>query len=311
MKRIIFNVLLVGCGFAVYGQQDFQLTHYMFDRLSFNPAVAGTDGKLCFTGIGRTQWTKYLGGGSPKTALLNAQVPLKKISSGLGLTVYQDKLGFTKDLDVKLSYSFHRKLGPGVFGAGVSIGLINKSIDGEWVSRDPIENDVVIGTNPQSSMIYDLGLGVYYTAPTFYLGLSSDHLTEVEFSAISANMSRHYYVLAGYNWAIGGNQSRMLKPSILAKSDGQSTIPDINVMYLHNNLVWFGVTYRLKDAIAPMVGINYPVNARSELKIGYSYDITTSSIRTYSSATHELMVNYCMMLRKKLNTERYRNVRFL
>ena len=42
---------MVGMCFAgaTLAQQDPQLTQYMFDRLSINPAVAGTSGQLCAT----------------------------------------------------------------------------------------------------------------------------------------------------------------------------------------------------------------------------------------------------------------------
>jgi hypothetical protein len=34
------------------------------------------------------------------------------------------------------------------------------------------------------------------------------------------------------------------------------------------------------------------------LRIGYSYDVTTSKLKNYSSGSHEIMLNYCFMIVK-------------
>lgn len=83
----------------------------MFDRLSINPGVAGTTGELCGTMLLRQQWTGF--DGHPKTALLNVHGSIKRISSGVGLSVFLDKLGQQKSTYARLSYSFHRKIRTG------------------------------------------------------------------------------------------------------------------------------------------------------------------------------------------------------
>ncbi len=47
------------------------------------------------------------------------------------------------------------------------------------------------------------------------------------------------------------------------------------------------------------------------LKIGYSYDVTTSKLKNYSSGSHEIMLNYCIAIVKPPDVQIYRNVRFL
>jgi hypothetical protein len=51
-------------------------------------------------------------------------------------------------------------------------------------------------------------------------------------------------------------------------------------------MVWLGFSGRTKDALSIMVGYNY----NDLLLFGYSYDITTTNLRKYSSGTHELMI---------------------
>ena len=304
---VAFFTVVAGVALA---QQDPQFTQYMFDRLSVNPAVAGTGGQLCGTALLRQQWTGF--DGAPKTGLLNAHMPINSISSGVGLSIYMDELGQQKSTFARAHYSFHRRFGAGTFGIGVYVGLGSHTLGRNWLARDPVAEDTAIPTNGQSDSGFDLGAGLYYTAPTFWVGISSTHLPETELEDVSISMARHYFVQAGYEWAIGGNKDYVLMPSTLIKSDGTSTQFDLNAMFLYNNMVWLGVSYRTEDAIAPMIGYQHAMlDGRSMLRIGYSYDVTTSTLSNYSSGSHEVMLNYCVSLVKPPKEEFYRNVRFL
>jgi len=311
MRGILTAVVSVVVASASFAQQDPQLTQYMFDRLSINPAVAGTTGQLCATGFYRQQWSGF--DGAPKTGLINAHMPIAKISSGVGLSVYFDELGQQKSNFVRASYSFHRKIGVGTLGIGISAGIIAHSLGNDWIARDPVADDTSIPGNGQSDSKFDMSAGLYYTSPTFWIGLSSTHLTQPELSDVSIASVRHYFVQAGYDWAIKGDKKYVLQPSTLIKSDGTSTQLDLNATFLYNNQVWLGVSYRTEDAIAPLIG--YQMSANKEktamLKIGYSYDVTTSRLKNYSSGSHEIMLNYCMLLVKKPDLQIYKNVRFL
>jgi hypothetical protein len=59
-----------------------------------------------------------------------------------------------------------------------------------------------------------------------------------------------------------------------------------------------------------MLGYQYKPNEKSMLKIGYSYDVTTSRLKNYSSGSHEIMLNYCV-LSEEAGSQIYKNVRFL
>ncbi len=293
----------------MFAQQDPQFTQYMFDRLSVNPAVAGITGQLCATAMYRQQWTGF--DGAPQTGLLNASLPIKQISSGIGLSVYLDELGQQKSTLARLHYSFHRKIGSGTLGIGASAGLVAHSLGNDWRTRDPLGQDATIPQNGANDSGFDLGFGLYYTSPTFWIGLSSTHVAEAELEDVSIKTRRHYWVQAGYDWAIKGDKKYVLQPSVLVKSDATSTQFDLNATFLYNNMVWLGVSYRTEDAIAPMIGFQFKPNDKQMARIGYSYDVTTSELANYSSGSHEIMVNYCVLLVKPPDVQIYRNVRFL
>jgi hypothetical protein len=80
---------------------------------------------------------------------------------------------------------------------------------------------------------------------------------------------------------------------------------DVNLMI--NNKFWIGAGYRVQDAFVLMAGLEIIPN----LKLGYSYDLTTSQIGNYSSGTHEIALGYCFNPVKAVKRQFHRNVRFL
>src|ERR1700728_2512013 len=114
MKKIITSVALVAMGLAAQAQQDAQFSQNFFTKLNTNPGYAGISQAYCGSLIYRDQWLNLPG--NPTTIAFNGDAYLPMIGGGAGLTVYDDKLGFQSNLEVKLSYSYHLILGPGVLG---------------------------------------------------------------------------------------------------------------------------------------------------------------------------------------------------
>lgn len=316
MKKLVLSISLFVVGAGLYAQQDAQFTQNMFNKLAINPGYAGANGGICGTFLSRTQWAGF--DGNPKTNLFSVDALIFN-KHGVGLTVFQDKLGIENSLVAKLAYSYHLTLGPGSLGIGIDAGLLNKSFGSDFIAVDDPTLDPSIPNGGTSASTFDLGLGLYYNIPNkMYVGISTLHMTASELKdvsdaggvgALNYAQSRHYYIMAGYDWDVNGSGKWIIKPSILAKTDAASTQLDINGLVLYNNLVWGGVTYRLEDAIAILAGVNIP--QLPGLKVGVSYDITMSTIGDYSNGSLEFMVKYCTNISKPPKREVYHSVRFL
>ena len=91
MKKILLLALCYLSVNAAYTQSDKNLTHYMFDRISFNPGATGYKG-YCGTVVGREQWvaTDF----APRTFLMNLEGNLQKLNAGVGLSLMNDAIGF-------------------------------------------------------------------------------------------------------------------------------------------------------------------------------------------------------------------------
>lgn len=306
MKKLLIttvSLLLAGLSFA---QQDAQFSQNMFNRLPVNPGVAGSNDAICATLLYRQQWLGFISGGEgiPKTGLLTIDAPVKILHGGIGLTVINDQIGFNNATGARLAYAYSLNLGSGRLGIGLGAGILNMGVDGNnWVVQQ--QNDPNV---PQSSsdLKPDFDFGLYYNTTDLYVGVSSTHLAggNMNLSTATYTVARHYYLLGGYNYSL--NQTWMLKPSFWIKSDLASTQYDVNMSVLYNNLVWGGVSYRVKDAIVALLGMNI-----GSFKVGYSYDITTSRIKNYSSGSHEIMLGYCFKPKVGKPLPLNRNVRFL
>lgn len=321
MKKLslIIASLLIGST-LVWGQQDPQFSQFMYDRLSINPAFAGSKDAICATLIGRQQWSGL--SGQPSTGLLNVSGPINSIKSGIGATVSLDEIGPLSTTAARLSYAYHIKIsGATKLSLGVGIGLISSSLNANWVANNYGENgeftgfgtgigDPSISQQNRQATTFDASFGAYLYNPKYYAGISVVHLNQGDLSEMNIEVARHLYFMGGYDFEL--TPMLTLTPHTLVKTDLASTQVDINATATYNNTFWLGVSYRLEDAIAPMAGYNYQFpDGKSNLRIGYSYDLTTSELNNYSSGSHELMLGYCYKLQKPLPKRVYKNPRFL
>ncbi len=309
MKRVLFGLFLLTLAFTAKAQQDYQFTHYMYDKLSFNPGYAGLNKSICGTIIFREQWSGF--DGNPTTALVNVHAPVKMLRGGLGFTYVSDKLGFESNNLARLSYSYHMGLGVGDLGIGISAGILQKSIQANWITPDgtPAIDDASIAVSGANGLVPDINLGVFYQQNQLYMGISATHLYAPDLTELNISNAKHFWITAGYEYGLGPDLK--LRPSILAKSDAASTQLDVNINVLYKDMIWGGVSYRVSDAIAPMVGYQNNDVGGGTLRIGYAYDVTTSQIKGYSNGSHDIMVNYCFNLEKPKPLQKSKNPRFL
>jgi type IX secretion system PorP/SprF family membrane protein len=175
MKKLLISTAFLFAGFVSTAQQDVQWTQNMFNKLSINPGSAGNNGGICATLLTRSQWMGFEG--APQTHLFSADARIRK--HGIGLTVFQDKLGIESSLIAKLAYAYHLNLGPGELGIGLDIGMISKSFGDEFVAIDDYTLDPSIPNASTSATTFDAGFGLYYSIRNkMYIGISTLHIPQ-------------------------------------------------------------------------------------------------------------------------------------
>ncbi|MCB0760266.1 MAG: type IX secretion system membrane protein PorP/SprF [Flavobacteriales bacterium] len=315
MKQGLILAVLLVVFVSARAQQDPQFTQWMFDQVSFNPGAAGINGMHCVSMFYRDQWDGF--DRDPKTGLFNYQGRVGSMPIGVGLSLFRESLGQERNTMFKVSGNYQLPIGSNVLSAGLSLGGYQKLLGNQWIAIDPVSQDNAINDDERSATSFDLGLGVMFANPgKYYAGLSATHLTGQDLKDLNIKMTQHIYIMGGYNFDL--TSSLKLRSNLLAKSDLNVMTFDLNANVLWNDMVWAGVSYRLQDAIAPMAGFQMSWVGGSgyskipqKVMLGYSYDATTSEIRTYSAGSHEIFVTYCFNIISNPPQNRHANPRFL
>lgn len=339
MRKNFTKLLVLGTVFlSVHSsaQLDPYYTHYMLNKLAFNPAVAGEKDAICVNGLTHQQWLgqkaqdgKYKPGVgewndpvNPATNSFSITAPLLNNQLGVGFQIITDKLGYNKNTymrgSVAWKFNMGRRLPNGntdqTFAVGADFGLVQVQLDG--TKYNPLQSgDPNIPTSLVSGGKFDMGFGVYYTHQRlfdgFYAGISMTHLTAPTInipSAIDWSTNQYLYALAGSRHDFG---NLAVMPSVLIKAIGAPVQVDLGVRAMLNEKIVGGLNMRTGDALSLLLGYYVMPN----LYVGYSYDFTAfSTVRNYtSSGTHELFASFCFDIKTNPPGEpkkRY-NVRYL
>jgi type IX secretion system PorP/SprF family membrane protein len=295
MKKnlLIITALMLSSIAITYGQQQKLLTHFMFDKMSINPGATGMGmlNGICGTAIYRNQWDRV--NGAPNSALFNAEANLSRyFPSAVGISFYHDAIGFARQNNVVLNYSYHLPVGNGMLGMGLGLGLVSYGMNPTWVvPDDPLDPKLPQAVTESN---FDANFGVYYMSNDgWYAGISAVHLPAMELELLNFSTVRHYYGMGGYRQvdAFGVNNLD-LDYNLLIRSDFVKTSADINVRAIWDKMYYGGLTIRPSDAIGIMAGIQLP----NSFIFGYSYDITINKLSNISAGSHELFVRYCYFL---------------
>jgi type IX secretion system PorP/SprF family membrane protein len=324
MRKILPLIAFLLIAAAGFSQHDPQYSMNMYNYQIINPGYCGSNDAICANALYRNQWMGFEG--APTTYLVAANMDIKSISSGAGVTFYSDKLGFETNNGMKLAYCYRIKLGdktnPGSLGIGLAFGFLNKSLDGDWITptyldnptaNDPYEDPAI--PHSESKMAFDVDFGAFYKQAfnkndLLVAGISTTHLNQAQFKFNDLSkmpfLRRHYYITASYYKQLPWPEWE-LRPSVFVKADGATAQFDINLQAIYKRQFWGGVSYRIGDAFVAMAGYTFPNN----LGFGLAYDITTSDIARYSSGSFEVMLRYCFTIEKTTSKTRGSSVRFL
>lgn len=302
-KRIIvlFSIAL-GLIKTINAQQDPLLTHFFYNKMSYNPGATGSEDGISATSVYRNQWDKV--NGAPNSAFLNLEGDASRfIPGGVGLSFFHDAIGFNRQNNLMLNYSYPIKINnTDVLRAGIGIGLLNFGMKPNWVTNDPIALDKSLPGNFSSSGL-DINFGLYYkSAKRFYAGISLTHLNSVNIkhsTSIGNNTFNQIYPVVSHLYIMGGYDTRNIGPGhidiqTLIKSDLNFLSMDLNARYIIDALGYGGITFRNSDAISFAFGYFLP--QIPNFTAGYSYDFTINKLSSVSKGSHEILLRYIYYL---------------
>jgi len=279
-------------------QQDAQFTQYMYNGMYYNPAFAGKEGGFRFSALHRSQWQNYNTssgqGGAPITQLITAQGNLEGKNIGYGLTVVNDQIGATGNLEINLQGSFHKKINRSTLSFGAYVGMFSSSLNyDELIVVNPEPNLPSAGEESRTNL--NFGAGLLFDRGNYYIGLSSRHLNEPVFDfgdgSFENQLKNHSYLLLGYRFRPIGQLS--IEPSFLLKSVSFNNFSyDVSVIATHQNKISGGLAFRGEESISLILG--YSLLKDNSLKLGYAFDLVISGVEAKTPTSHELMLRYAL-----------------
>ena len=279
---------------VVNAQNEGQYTHFMYNRLSYNPAYAGSSGDISLTALYRNQWLGLTlqaptpggeAGSTPQNIMFSFDMPVSWLHGGVGFVLNSMQVGYWENLDIDLDYAFRIFWGPGNLSAAIEVDLNNLKFNtGELHGSDDLpsdpygsvsgSSDPLIDGRATSDFLFDLSTGLYYQMPgKWYVSLSAKNLLGAHSEAFNYTNNRVFYLMGGYEYHFPYNPSFTLKPSTLVKTANFSVFQlDVACLLDYENIFWAGLSYRWADAVNILVGVNF----LKYLQVGAAYDLTTS-----------------------------------
>jgi len=316
-KRSIYS--LIGLAFFLLlsersrAQVDAQFSQY-FDVLNYyNPAAAGKDNVLRVSGIDRMQWVGVRN--APQSFFFSVDTPFKLFNrkQGVGICFFNESIGLFTNRSFSLQYALKIKLFGGELSIGPQLGFFDQGFDASKIYIPSSEyhqsSEDGIPTSSGQGMTFDAALGAFYTHKNYYVGLSTTHMMESTIqldSKTTTYLPRAFYFLGGCNIPLKKSLID-LQPSLMVKSDLITTQLDVTLRGWFNKRFSGGLTWRPGDAVVVLLGAKI-----KSIQVGYSYDISISTMAGASNGSHELGMSYCFDLKNLNNSKnKHKSVRIL
>jgi len=322
MKKLILAMLWL-CAHETMAQQKPHYTQYILNQYIINPALTGienyTDVKLShrmqWVGIQDAPVTTYatihgpIGKMDTKTTATSFSTPgenprgnryweeytVSDPHHGWGLQVVNDRTGPLNNFSAMGTYAYHIGLSPRMnLSAGIGVGIANMSLNRSKLEFATPVDPAVLANGDFNKVKLNVNAGLYLYSSDFFIGLSAQQIVPQKIGYVDNTLSKlegklvpHLFVTAGYRFLISEDVN--LTPSVLVKYVSPAPIqPEFNAKLQYLDKVWIGGSYRYKDGMAAMAGLNIS----STVNVGYSYDYTTSKLNNFSKGTHEIVVGF-------------------
>lgn len=245
-----------------------------------------------------TEWNSKRG----EQVLLNIDSYIKQIKGAVGISFLKDRNGDGLDnVGFRLGYATRFKVRGGKLGIGLQLGFLNMTPAKD--SYNPLQpSDPTLTELSDSYLDFDMNFGVFYQAPSWYVGASATNLiggVRVSGDIGVISPARRIYVTGGYIWNLNTAIPWSIEPTVFIGTNLASWNLDVMAIARYNGILWFGLSYQHDWAVALLFGAvpfyNSTNNYLRGLELGLAYSIPTSKLglrRGGSWGDFELVVRY-------------------
>ena len=321
MKRciaILFGLVLV---LAVRAQFDPQMGQYMYLQTAYNPAAAGEGDLMKVAGMHRMQYVDITNAPMSTWFSFSSPFVIGKTSHGAGIRFLNDRYGLFTTQSLYAQYAYRQKLGKGYLSVGVDLGFVNVGFKGDSVNLSKMgddyhdANDPMLPAGSKSGMKFDMGVGLYYSTPVWWVAASYSHVTrpQIDWSDGTTGVEQivtlfgTMYVTGGYHFRLKNYREWVLTPSAMVMSDFRSWDVNLTLMCDYKDRYRWGLGYRIAGSVNILLGIDII----SGLQLGYSCELPTNKLLLESYGSHEIYLAYGFDILKPKRTNKYKSIRYL
>jgi type IX secretion system PorP/SprF family membrane protein len=289
-------------GIAVYS--DYLSDNYYL----IHPSMAGAANCAKLRLTARKQWFGQEDAPALQTLSFNGSVGER---SGAGIIIFNDKNGYHSQKGVKFTYAHHimfsrDEIDLNQLSFGMSVGLIQSSLDETDFLESGEYDPIVDGTIVQKDSYFNVDIGASYNYLDFYAHLTVKNAIETRrdiYSEYESDNLRKILLSGGY--VFGDAEKLLWEPSVLFQYTDQTKEKAIDVnlkvyKQLEFGRLWGGLSYRrsfdgaeyvdgnsVKEQklqyITPLVGVNY-----KNFMFAYTYSYLTGDVKFATGGYHQI-----------------------
>jgi type IX secretion system PorP/SprF family membrane protein len=296
MKKILTFFILVIVLNSSFGQDLPRYNHYFTYSYLYNPAFLGSVESSELNMIYRKQWVGL--DGAPEYIHAGLQLPLSG-NIAIGLNASNFEQGVIMETSAMGSVAYTVNLGlNNTLSFGVSIGAGRSALD---VNQITDFSDPAIAGSMDKSFYLEGQAGLSLNLKSLNVSVSlpkifeKNALSDEDFQEVSLGPLNSTFSSISYRFDISPKLG--IEPMGAYRTDNQLEDQwQANTTLYYNNLLWLGGSY--SDGYGAAAYAGFQVN--DFLKIGYSFDFSSSELATYNS--HEFYVSLNLG-RKKIDRQ--------
>jgi type IX secretion system PorP/SprF family membrane protein len=300
-------------GVAVYS--DYLSDNYYL----LHPSMAGAANCAKIRLTARQQWFGQDDAPALQTLSFNGRIGEQ---SGAGIIIYNDKNGYHSQKGFKLTYAHHimfsrDQIDLNQLSFGLSVGLVQSSLDETEFLRSGEFDPYVDGTIVQKDSYFNVDVGMSYNYLDFYVHATLKNAIETRreiYSEYENDNIRKVILNMGY--VFGDEEGLMWEPSVMFQLVDQTKEKsfDVNLKVykaMDFGKIWGGLSYRRSldgaeyvennaiqtqklQFITPIVGVNY-----KDFMIAYTYSHVTGAVKFDNGGYHQITLGMNVFCRKE------------
>ncbi|MCD6065441.1 MAG: hypothetical protein K0S33_267 [Bacteroidetes bacterium] len=291
MKKLYTYLLLI-VATTSFSQQLPLYSHYWSNPFLINPGFTGNTDNIEANVIHRNQWKNIPG--APVTSVMSIDGMTGDNKVGLGLIVFDDKMGLFAKRGIYTSFSYKIQVAKDHYlKPGLNFGMQDVMID---FSRSNVSdiNDPNLYPTTRRKATFDANFGLAYTWKELNAGVAVMQLFGNKYRL--NNDTGSYYrakqkinIYASYVVPISKEHKINARPCLAMNITPQTPFQmDVFANFDYNELIYAGVGYRLNSAVSFNIGVKW----NKALRVSYNYDLAVGKLKGYTGGSHEILLGY-------------------